>query len=82
MRSTHPPPPGRLAHSITTKMSNTEKTETQNVSEEQILEQQFNYLLLELNQDTEDKNFNCQEECDTLTEEYIPSTSCESSLFY
>ena len=36
-------------------MSNTENTETQNVSEEQLLEQQFNDLLLELSQDTQDK---------------------------
>ena len=41
-------------------MSNTENTDTQNGSEETLLEQQFNDLLLELNQDTQDENFNCQ----------------------
>ena len=46
-------------------MSNTENTETQNVSEEQ----HFKDLLLELNQDTQDGHFNCQEECNILKEE-------------
>ena len=46
-------------------MSNTENTETQNVSEEQLLEQQFKDLLLELNHDTQDEYFNCQGECNT-----------------
>ena len=50
-------------------MSITENTDTQKVSEEQHLEQQFNDLLLELNQDAQDNYFNCQEECYTLTEE-------------
>ena len=40
-------------------MSNTENTDTPNVSEETLLEQQFNHLLLELNQDTQDEYFNC-----------------------
>ena len=48
-------------------MSNAKNTETQNVSEEKLLEQQFNDLLLELNQDAQDKYFNCREECNTLT---------------
>ena len=61
-------------------MSNTENAETQNVSEGKLFEQQFNDLLLELNQDTEDEYFNCQEECNTLTEELIHSTSCKSKL--
>ena len=62
-------------------MSHTESTDTQNVSEEIFLEQQFNDLLLELNQDTQDEYFNCQEECNTLTEEYILSTSCKSNIW-
>ena len=45
--------------------SNTEKADTSNVSEETLLEQQFNDLLLELNQDTQDEYFNCQEECNS-----------------
>ena len=60
--------------------SNTENTKTQNVSEEHLLEQQFNALLLEINQETQDKNFNCQEECNTLTEEYFLTTSCKSNV--
>ena len=55
---------------------NTENTETQDVSEETLLEQQFNDLILQLNQDNKDEDFNCQVECITLTEEYIISTSC------
>ena len=47
--------------------SHTETTDKQNVSEETLLEQQFNDLLLELNQETPDENFNCQEECNTFT---------------
>ena len=62
-------------------MSNTENTETQNVSQEQLLEPQFNDLLLELNQNTQDKYLNCQVEYNTLTEEYIPSTSCKSNVW-
>ena len=61
--------------------SKAEYTETQNVSEEQYLEQQFNEVLLELNQDIQDEYFNCQEECNTLTEEYILSTSCRSNIW-
>ena len=61
-------------------MSNTENTETQNVSEEQLLEQQINDLLLELNQDIQ-KYFYCQEEFNTLTEEYILSASCTSNIW-
>ena len=38
-------------------MSNTENAETQNVSEEILLEQQSNDLLVELNQDTQDEYF-------------------------
>ena len=56
-------------------------TETQNVSEEQLPEQQFNDLLLELSQDTQDDYFNCQEECNTLTEDYILSTSSKSVIW-
>ena len=48
--------------------------ETQSVSEEQLLEQQFNDLVLELNKDTQDEYCNFQEQCITLTEEYILST--------
>ena len=55
--------------------STNENTDTQNVSEEKLLEQQFNDLLLELNQDNQDEYVNCQEEFNTLTEEYILSTS-------
>ena len=61
--------------------SNTEKTDTPIVSEEIHLEQQFTYLLLELNQDTQDEYFNCQEECNTVTEECILSTSCKSNIW-
>ena len=38
-------------------MPYTEKTDRQNVSEETLLEQEFNDLLLELNQDTQDEYF-------------------------
>ena len=62
-------------------MSNTELTERQNVSEEHLLEQQFNDLLLEPNQDAQDEYFNCQEECDTLREEYILSTSYKTNIW-
>ena len=48
-------------------MSHKENTETQNVSEEQLLEQQLNHLLLELNQDPNDEYFNCQDESNNLT---------------
>ena len=58
-------------------MSNTENSEIQNVSEEKILKEQFNDLLLELNQKIQD---NCQEDCITLTEEYILSTSNKSNI--
>ena len=61
--------------------SHTEKNENQSVSEETLQEQQFNYLILELNQDTHEEYFNCQEECNTLTEEYILSTSCKSNIW-
>ena len=61
--------------------SNTENAETQNVSEEQLLEQQFNDVLLELYQDTQDDYFNCQKENNTLTEEHILSTSCKSNTW-
>ena len=60
---------------------NTENIDTPNISEETLLEQQFNDLLLELNQETQDENFNCQEECNTLTEEYILSKSCKNNIF-
>ena len=63
-------------------MSNTENTKTQNVSEEQTLEQQLNDLHLNINQDTQDDYFNCQEKCNTLTEEYIFSTLCKSIFGY
>ena len=58
----------------------TEITDKTNVSEETLLEQQFNVLLLELIQDTQHENFNCQEECTTLTEEYILSISCKNNI--
>ena len=61
--------------------SNTENTDTSNDSEETLLEQLFNELLLELNQDTQDEYFNCQEECNTLKEEYILSTSCKNNIW-
>ena len=61
-------------------MPNTENTNTQNVSEETLLEQHFNDLLLELNQDTQNECFKCQEESNTLTEEYIFSTSCKRNI--
>ena len=61
--------------------SNTENTDTINVSEETLLEQQYNKLLLELNHDTEDEYFNFQEECNTLTEEYIFCTSCKNNIW-
>ena len=60
---------------------NTEKTDTTNVSEETLLEQQFNYLLLKLNQDTQDEYFSCQEKCNTLTEDYILFTSCKNNIW-
>ena len=44
-------------------------------------EQQFNDLLLELNQDTQGEYFNCLEECNNLTEEYIFSTLCKSNIW-
>ena len=50
-------------------VSNTENTDTQNVSEETLLEQQFNDKLLKPIQDNQDECFNCQEEGNTLTEE-------------
>ena len=62
-------------------MSYTESTETQNVSEEHLLEQQFNDLLLKNNKDTKDEYFNCQEECNTLREEYTLSISCTRSIW-
>ena len=61
--------------------SNTEKTETSNVSEETLFEQQFNGLLLELKQETQDEYFNCQEECNTLTETYILFNSCRNNIW-
>ena len=62
--------------------SNTENTDTTNVSEETLLEQQFNDLLLESNQDTQDEDFNCREECNTLTEEYLLSTYVKTTYWY
>ena len=61
--------------------SNTENTETENTSDETLLEQQLNELLLELNNDTQDEYFICQEECYTLTEEYILSTPCKNNIW-
>ena len=37
-------------------------------------------LLLELNRDTQDEYINCQEECNTLTEEYFLSTKCKCNI--
>ena len=51
--------------------SNKEGTKTQNNSEKQLLEQQFNDLLLDLNQYAQDEYFICQEECKISTEEYF-----------
>ena len=61
--------------------SNTENTEAHNVSEEKLPEQQFNDLLIEITQDTQDEYFNCQEEGNTLTEEYTLCTSCNSNFW-
>ena len=36
---------------------------------------------MELNQETKDEYFNCQEECNILTEEYTLSTSCKSNIW-
>ena len=41
-------------------LSNTENTDTQNVSRETLLKQQFNDLRLALNQDNQGEYFNCQ----------------------
>ena len=62
-------------------MSNTENADTQNVLEEKLLEQQFNDLLIELNPNDQYEYFNCQEKFNTLTEEYILSTSCKSYIW-
>ena len=62
-------------------MPNTQNTDTKNVSEKTLLEQPFNDLFLELNQDIQEDYFNCQEESITLTEEYILSTSCKSIIW-
>ena len=61
--------------------SNTKNTDTPIVSEETLLEQQFIDLPLELNQDTQDEYLNCQEYCNTLTEEYVLSTSCKNNIW-
>ena len=61
--------------------SNTEQTETQNASEERLLERQYNDLLSELNQNTQDKYFKCQMECNTHTGGYIFSTSCKINIW-
>ena len=54
---------------------NTVNTDISNVSAETHPEQQITDLFLELNQDTQNEYFNCRKECNTLTEEYILSTS-------
>ena len=59
----------------------TENTDTPNFTEETLLEQQFNDLLLSLNQEIQGDYFNSQEECNTLTDEYILSTSCKNNIF-
>ena len=41
------------------------------------MEQQFYDLLIELNQDTHNECFNSLDDCNTLTEKYICSTSCK-----
>ena len=46
---------------------NTSHPETKTDSEENLLDKQFKLLLLEVNQDTQDKYFNAQEELNTLT---------------
>ena len=43
--------------------SNTEIANTQNTSDETLLEQQFKEIFLEWNNDTQGNYFNCQEEC-------------------
>ena len=45
------------------------------------VEHQFNELLLELNNDTQDECFNSQEDCNTLTEEYLLSSSCKNNIW-
>ena len=49
--------------------SNTEQMKTQKISEEQLLEQQFNDLLFELQQNTPDEDFSSQGECNIITQE-------------
>ena len=51
--------------------SHSDKNEIQSVSEEQILEQKFNGLFLEVKRDPKEEHLNCQEECNTLTEKII-----------
>ena len=47
-----------------------------------MLGNQFKDLLMELNQDTQDEHFNCQEECSTLEEEYNHSNSYKATFRY
>ena len=61
--------------------SNTENTATTIVSEETLLKQQFKDSLLELNQDTRDEYFHCQEKCNILTEERNLSISCKNNIW-
>ena len=62
------------------KTSHTEHNRSRNVSRELFLEQQFNDLLLELNQEIQDEYFKCQEECNLLTEKHNFSASCKSKI--
>ena len=52
-----------------------------NVLEEQLLEQHFNDIHLEPNQESQEGYFNCLEGCNTLTEAYIVSTSCKGIIW-
>ena len=38
-------------------------------------------IIREINQDTQDKKFNCQEECSTQSEEYILPTSSKINIW-
>ena len=62
-------------------ISQSETTETQNVSEQQLHEQNFKDLQLDLNRDKKDEYFNCQEGSNALTEFYILSTSCKTKIW-
>ena len=63
--------------------SKTENTDTLNVSEETLLKQQFNELLLELNPDTQDEYYNFQEVCNTQKSTFfLPPVKTIYGYFY